>query len=143
MFESLFASKSQKLVKQWIKEHKLIVKLATDIIEDYSKKDLKKTKKDLKKLEDIALEHLMTEDIEFFKLLEDKEVEGDTEASVKEFTSSFTDTKLLLMRFLVKYTQDDIELDDEFFETFNTIVGVLAERIKFEEENLYEKLNAQ
>jgi len=144
MFGSLFASKNQKLVRQWVKEHKQIVILATAIIKDYSHNDIKKTKKDLKKLEDVALEHLMIEDIEFYKLLHEKEkIDGETELLVKEFTKSFRDTKLVLMKFLVKFTQDDAVLDEEFFETFNTIVGVLAERIKFEEENLYQKLNAK
>ncbi len=144
MFKSIFASKNQKLVRQWIKEHKLIVKLATSIIENYTAHDIEKTRKDLKKLEDVALEHLMMEDIEFYKLLKENEkekVDAETEKLVKEFTKSFTDTKLVLMKFLVRYTQDDIDLDEDFFETFNAIVAVLAERIKFEEENLYQKLS--
>jgi meiotically up-regulated gene 157 (Mug157) protein len=59
---------------------------------------------------------------------------------VKEFTNSFRNTKVTLMNFLHKYTKDDIELDDEFFETFNKIVEVLGQRIEFEENNLYAKL---
>ena len=144
MFKSLFASKNQKLVRQWVKEHKQIVKVATEIIEDYSNHNVEKTRKDLKKLEEIALEHLMVEDIEFYKLLQEKEkVDSETQVLVKEFTKSFRDTKLLLMNFLMKYTQESAVLDEEFFETFNTIVGVLAERIQFEEQNLYQKLNAK
>jgi hypothetical protein len=142
MFGSLFSSKNQKLVKTWVKEHKKIVTLAQKIIDDYSKHKDKATKKDLQALNDVAINHLMTEDLEFFQLLKDQNrLNNETETLVKEFTDSFKDTKNVLIRFLAKYTQDNAVLDEEFIETFNTIVGVLAQRIEFEEKNLYAALS--
>ena len=142
MFGSFFSSKNQKLVKIWVKEHKKIVALAHEVINDYSKHNHSATKKDLQALNDIAINHLMTEDLEFFQLLKDhNRLNNETEALVKEFTGTFKDTKNVLIRFLTKYTQPDVVLDEEFIETFNTIVGVLAERIAFEEKNLYVALS--
>lgn len=47
------------------------------------------------------------------------------------------------MNFLTQYTRDDAVLDDIFFKTFNELVAVLGQRIKFEEENLYSILYAK
>ena len=47
------------------------------------------------------------------------------------------------MSFLTKYTRQDVPLDDEFFTTFNGLVEVLAERIAFEEKNLYSKMDVK
>ena len=49
MFGLLFPSKNKKLVKKWTKEHKLIVKLATQVIESYSAGDHVACKKSLGK----------------------------------------------------------------------------------------------
>jgi len=141
MLENLFASKTKKLVHKWEKEHQEIVVLATKVIQHYSKHEYKKAKSYLVKLNNIAVDHVMDEDIQFFKLLHDKaKNDSKTAQMVKEFTNSFRNTKVTLMNFLHKYTKDDIELDDEFFETFNKIVEVLGQRIEFEENNLYAKL---
>ncbi len=142
MFFSLFLSKNQKLVKNWKKEHKQIVKLATKVIEAYSNNKITTAKKELKTLRLVALNHLMTEDIEFRRLLENKStLETETKAFIDEFKNSFYDTKAVLMRFLKDYSRDDAVLDDKFFESFKGLVSVLAERIAFEEENLYSKLD--
>ena len=139
----LFSSKNQKLVKKWEKEHEQIVVLAHNVIAAYSKNDHKKAKKELKALNELAVDHVMNEDIEFYKLLKDqKRNDSKTEKMVKDFTHTFKDTKIALMNFLTKYSRPEIELDEEFFTTFNELVGVLGERIAFEEENLYVKLNA-
>ncbi len=142
MFWSLFASKNKKLVIKWKKEHEEIVVLAHKVIAAYSKNDDELTKKELRALNSIAVDHLMNEDIEFYRLLKDqKRLHGDTEALVHEFTQTFKGTKHLLMSFLTKYTQPNAVLDETFFQTFNEIVGVLAKRIAFEEENLYTELS--
>ncbi len=142
MFGSLFSSKNQKLVKTWVKEHKKIVALAHDVINDYSKDNHKATKKDLQALNNIAINHLMTEDLEFFQLLKnDAKLNSETETLIKEFTDSFKETKNILIKFLAKYTREDVVLDEEFIKTFNTIVDVLAQRIEFEEKNLYAALS--
>ena len=142
MFFSFFSSKNQKLVKQWTKEHQQIVTLATRVISSYSDNKLSKAKKELKELRTVTLNHLMTEDIEFFKLLKDsKNLDKETEKFVNEFKNTFYDTKTVLRRFLKQYTDDDAVLDDKFFESFNGLVGVLADRIAFEENNLYNRLN--
>jgi len=138
MFESLFGSKNKKLAVHWEKEHQEIVVLAHEVIAKYSKNDMNGAKKSLKTLNDLAVDHLMEEDIEFYKLLkDDKRLTPKTVDLVHEFTRTFKDTKLTLMKFLTKYAKDDVILDEEFFNTFNTLVAVLADRINFEEENLY------
>ena len=138
MFESLFGSKNKKLAMHWEKEHQEIVVLAHEVIAKYSKNDMSGAKKALKALNDLAVDHLMEEDIEFYKLLkDDKRLTPKTVELVHEFTSTFKDTKLTLMKFLTQYAKDDIPLDENFFNTFNTLVAVLADRINFEEENLY------
>jgi len=138
---NIFASKNQKIVKKWKKEHQEIVILATKVIEAYSTHRYKDAKKYLKELNSLAVGHIMDEDIQFFKLLREKRKQDPhIENMIKEFTHSFQNTKLTLMNFLYKYTKDDVELDNEFFETFNKIVGVVGSRIEFEETNLYQEL---
>jgi len=144
MFGTLFSSKNKKLVTKWEKEHEEIVVLAHKVIAAYSKNDHKTAKKELKALNSLAVDHVMNEDIEFYKLLKDqKRNDSKTELMVKEFTKSFKGTKIALMNFLTKYSRPETELDEEFFTTFNELVEVLGERITFEEENLYIKLRAQ
>jgi len=144
MFGSLFSSKNQKLVKQWEKEHEQIVVLAHKVIAAYSKNNHDAAKKELKALNELAVDHLMDEDIQFYRLLKDqKRLDAKTEKLVNEFTQTFKGTKIALMGFLTKYSRPEAILDEEFFTAFNEIVGVVAERIAFEEENLYIKLNAK
>jgi len=144
MLSKLFLSKNQKLVKKWKKEHELIVVLATKVIAEYSKNNMSSAKQALKKLNHLAVDHVMNEDIEFYKLLKDqKRLTPSNKISVEEFTTTFKGTKIALMSFLTQYTRDDAVLDDVFFKSFNGLVGVLAERIAFEEENLYSILQAK
>jgi len=141
MFISLFSSKNKKLVKKWKKEHEEIVVLAHKVIAAYSKNKQQAAKNELKALNELAVDHVMNEDIEFYRLLKDKKrLDDTTEELVKDFTATFKDTKMTLMNFLTKYSKPEVELDEEFFTTFNAIVEVLAKRIAFEEENLYVKL---
>ena len=142
MFGSLFSSKNKKLVKKWEKEHEEIVVLAHAVIAAYSKNDHDTAKKELKALNNLAVDHIMNEDIEFYRLLKDqKRLDAKTEKLVNEFTTTFKGTKITLMNFLTLYSRPETALDQEFFDTFNAIVGILGERIAFEEENLYTKLN--
>ena len=143
IFSSLFSSKNQKLVKEWIKEHEEIVKLAGKVIENHAKGDLKATKKELKKLKTLAVNHIMTEDIELSELLkEEKRFDETTKKLVYDFNHTFSETKSALISFLNKYTKDDAQLDTNFINTFNKLVSVLAKRIEFEEKNLYAKLES-
>ncbi len=142
MLFSLFSSKNQKLVTKWQKEHEQIVVLAHKVIAAYSKHDQKTAKKELKILNDLAVDHIMNEDIEFYRLLKDhKRMDDETEHMVGDFVRTFKGTKIALMNFLTKYAHPDVELDEEFFKGFNDIVGVLGERIAFEENNLYVHLS--
>ncbi len=144
MFKSLFSSKNQKLVKKWQKEHEAIVVLAHKIIASYSKNNHDAAKKELKALNSLAVDHLMNEDIEFYRLLKDhKRLNDETEVMVKEFTTTFKGTKIALMNFLTKYSKPDTALDEKFFKDFNGLVGILGERIAFEEENLYRQLDTK
>lgn len=143
MFGSFFSSKNQKLVKKWEKEHGEIVQLAHNVIAEYSKNNHIAAKRELKSLNSLAVDHLMNEDIQFYRLLKDRRrYDQSTEALINEFTATFKGTKKVLMGFLTKYSHPETILDDKFFTTFNELVGVLGERIAFEEENLYLKLNA-
>ncbi len=144
MLGSLFSSKNKKLVKKWEKEHEKIVVLAHAVIAAYSKNDHDSAKKALKELNNLAVDHIMNEDIEFYRLLKDKKrVDEKTEKLVNEFTATFKGTKITLMNFLTQYSRPEATLDQEFFDTFNAIVGILGERIEFEEKNLYTKLNSK
>ena len=142
MLFGLFSSKTQKLVKTWTKEHQEIVKLAGKIIDSYESENENALKKNIKALNSLALNHLMTEDLEFYKLINHTdELDEITTSLVNEFTNSFRSTKLVLMNFLTKYMKKSAVYDEEFIETFKVIVGVLAERIAFEENNLYAALD--
>ena len=142
MFFSFFSSKNQKLVKKWKSEHEQIVRLATKVISSYTDGKLDKAKDALIELRLVTLNHLMTEDIEFFKLLKDtKKLDHDTEKFVNEFKETFYDTKAVLRRFLKEYTSPEAVLDDNFLESFKGLVGVLGDRIAFEEKNLYNRLD--
>ncbi len=144
MFFSLFSSKNQKLVKKWKKEHEQLVVLAHKVIAAYSKNNYEETKKQLMALNDLAVDHLMNEDIEFYRLLKDqKRLDLKTEKMVKEFIETFRGTKTTLMNFLTIHSRPETKLDDEFFKTFNELVEVLGQRIAFEEENLYSKLESK
>jgi len=144
MFGSLFLSKNQKLVKKWKKEHEQIVVLATKVIGEYSKNNPDAAKKQLIALNELAVDHLMNEDIEFYRLLKDgKRVDRKTEEAVNVFRRSFKGVKVPLMNFLTIYSRDEAVLDDKFFKEFNELVGVLGERIAFEEDNLYLRMAAR
>jgi len=141
MFGILFPSKNKKLVKKWTKEHKVIVSLAAKVIESYTAGNKKSCKKALKSLNTLAVDHVMNEDIEFYRLLKKKStLDIHTVDMVHTFTRTFQGTKVTLMNFLNKYSMPETELDDEFIEGFKGLVAVLGERIAFEETNLYSQL---
>ncbi len=142
IFGSLFSSKNRKLVIKWRKEHEEIVVIAHKVIGAFSKNDLDTAKKELIALNELAVDHLMDEDIEIYRLLKDaKRLNPETEKLIHEFTTTFKGTKNVLMNFLTKYTRPNVVLDDKFFKTFNEIVAVLADRIAFEEKYLYTQLH--
>ena len=144
MFGSLFLSKNQKLVKKWKKEHEQIVVLATKVIGEYSKNNPDAAKKQLIALNELAVDHLMNEDIEFYRLLKDaRRADRKTEEAVNEFTKSFKGIKLPLMNFLTIHSRDKAVLDEKFFEEFNELIDALGERIAFEEDNLYLRMAAR
>lgn len=142
MFSSLFLSKNQKLVKKWKKEHEKIVLLTHQVIAEYSKNNHKKAKKKLIALNNLVIDHVTDENIEFYKLLKDrKKFSSKNEKSIVEFVDTFKDTKMTLMQFLTKYTRASTVLDDDFFATLNELAEILVERIEFEEKNLYHLLD--
>ena len=142
MFSSLFLSKNQKLVKKWKKEHEKIVLLTHKVIAEYSKNNHKKAKKVLTSLNNLVIDHVTDENIEFYKLLNDKDrLTHKNKKHTEEFINTFKDVKMTLMQFLTKYTRDETPLDDNFFTTLNKLTEVLVERIKFEESNLYSILD--
>ncbi len=142
MLSDLFQSKNQKMVSKWKAEHVKMVELAHKVIGEYAKGNHRAAKKYLKDFSKIGVDHIVSEDIEFFKMIRsDQRPDIRTEKMIDEFKVSFGDTKQTLMKFLAKYTPNDAQLDDEFFDAFNAIVTVLGERIEFEESNLYFRLS--
>lgn len=142
MFMYLFSSKNQRLVHKWTKEHKDILFHANQVLAEYANHNHKEAKKALFILNKVAMDHLMFEDIELYKLLKDKaRVDVHTKKLVKVFTRSFKKTKIVLMNFLMHYSKPNVILDDEFLSEFNKILDVVIARIEFEEENLYLILN--
>ncbi len=142
MFSSLFLSKNQRLVKRWKKEHEKIIVLAHKVIAEYSKNHYKKAKKNLILLNNLAIDHIIDEDLKFYKFLNGSQyLSSDKKASIVDFIDTFKNTKVELMSFLTKYTRDEISLDEEFFQQFNELTEVLIERIQYEEKNLYRLLN--
>jgi len=139
MFGSLFASKNKKLVEKWKKEHQEIVKLANELIGAYYKNDMQKAKSIVKKLNELAINHIIDEDIEFYAILKDEKRKPDamTAKAIKEFVESFKGTKDTLMEFLREYSKDDAVLDENFIETFKKLVDTVAKRIDYEEHNVY------
>ncbi len=139
---NLFESKNKKLVKQWKKEHENLVVLGQKVLAEYVKGNESEAKRQLKHFVDLAMDHLTSEDIEFYRILSDPERKDErTEQLIEEFQTSFKDTKTTLMKFLAKYVRPDTELDDEFFDTFSKIIEILGRRIKYEEDNLYFRLS--
>ena len=142
MFDYFFLSKNQRLVKKWRKEHEKIVLLTHKVIAEYSKNNHKKAKKALVSLNNLVIDHVTDEDIQFYKLLNDKDrLTSKNKKHTEEFIDTFKDVKMTLMQFLTKYTRDKTALDDEFFTTLNRLTDILVERIKFEETNLYSILD--
>jgi len=127
-----------KLVRRWENEHRKLEKYAGIVMEAYDKGDIKKAKKVLNKLELLALNHLMDEDVTFYDMSK-KAKATDTKvlAAMKEFRHSFFDTKKVLFHFFFYYTDPKTELDDTFRTKFDGIVDALVKRIAFEESNLY------
>ena len=139
---SLFESKEKKLVKRWKKEHENLVILGNKVIAEYVKNNQEKSKMYLKQFVDQAMDHLTSEDIEMFKLLRGSGLEDrKIEKMIEDFQRSFKDTKSTLMKFLAVYVKPETELDDQFFETFQKIMEILAKRIDYEESNLYFQLS--
>jgi hypothetical protein len=138
LLSSLFLSKNQKLVRKWKAEHEEIVVLVHKVLAEYAKNNHRAAKKALIELNNVVVDHVTDENIEFFRILKDKERYSlKNREATEEFVSTFKDMRLDLMRFLTHYTKKKSVLDDEFFDTLNGIADVLSERIKFEEENLY------
>jgi len=112
--------------------------LVHKVLAEYSKNNHKGAKKVLIELNNIVVDHVTDENVEFFKILKDKERYSlKNREATEEFVSTFKDTRLELMKFLTHHTKKKTILDDNFFNTLNEIADVLGERIKFEEENLY------
>ena len=135
---------NSKKVKKWQAEHKALATLAVHTVELYEKNELKKAKKELIKLQSVALNHLMDEDVTFselFKKAENNNTDQRIVNAMKEFRKTFIDTKKVLIHFFIHYTDPSVELDNIFIEKLKGIIGALVARIEFEEKNLYVMIN--
>ncbi len=141
-FLNFFDSKGKKLVKQWVKEHNELKELSHRIVMEYTRGNQVKCKSYLSQFVNKVLNHVQHEDIELEKFLDGTyTVDEDTKKGIKHFHDTFADTKTALVRFLAKHNQPEVKLDLEFFDTFLEMSKVLVERIKFEEDALYFRLN--
>jgi len=144
MLKSMFLSKNQKLIKSWEDEHKKIGVLAGKIIESYEKDDIQNTKRYMQELRDLTIGHLMQEDLAFYNLLKSSyNLDIETIEHIKDFRDSFKGTKTALMNFISKYAVDNVPLDNNFIEAFKGLVGVVVQRIEYEETNLYPILSKE
>jgi len=149
MFDFIFnrnrdLSHNSKKVRRWQAEHKALATHAVKTVEYYENNELKKAKKQLRKLQSVALNHLMDEDVTFselFKKAEKSSVDQSIVEAMKEFRKSFIDTKKVLIHFFIHYTDPNVELDETFIEKLKGIIDALVQRIEFEEKNLYIMIN--
>ncbi len=144
MSSILSSVSNKKLVLKWEKEHQEIVASAGKVIELYENNKLNMLRKEINNLNELTTEHLMAEDVEFYKflMLEDS-IDSEIIKLIETFIETFEETKSTLMKFLIKYTLSDAIYDQNFIDTFNTIVAVLAERIAYEEKTLYKALQGR
>ena len=149
MFDFLFNRKkdlshNSKKVRRWQAEHKALATHAVKTVYYYENNELKKAKKQLLKLQSVALNHLMDEDVTFtelFKKAEKSHTDQTILEAIKEFRKSFIDTKKVLIHFFIHYTDPRVELDSTFIEKLKGIIDALVQRIEFEEQNLYVMIN--
>ena len=135
---------NSKKVKKWQAEHKALATQAVKVVELYENSELKKTKKELIKLQRIALNHLMDEDVTFndlFKKADNTVTDKSIINAIKEFRSSFIDVKKVLIHFFIHYTDPSVELDSIFIDKLKGIIDALVQRIEFEETTLYVLIN--
>ena len=137
-----FSSKAnKKLVIKWKKEHREIVASANKIIQAYNADELTMLKKEMENLNDLTVEHLMAEDMEFYKfLMLGDSLDDEIKKLIEDFIETFEQTKTALMEFLTNYTLPDAIYNQEFINNFKDIVGVLSQRISYEEKTLYKAL---
>lgn len=134
-------SHNQKLAKQWKNEHREIVALCGKIIKDYKDTELDRLGKDLAKLNEIITDHLMSEDLEFYKFsMLEEALNQEIKDLIEEFIDTFEETKIALVDFLTKYTQPEVTFNKEFIITFKGLVTVLGKRMTYEENTLYSAL---
>jgi len=149
MFDFIFNRKkdlahNSKKVKKWQAEHKALAKLAVNTVSYYENNNLKKAKKELGRLQSVALNHLMDEDVTFselFKKADSTNTDKVIVEAMKEFRKSFIDTKKVLIHFFIHYTDPNVSLDEAFIIKLKGIIDALVQRIEFEETNLYVLIN--
>ncbi len=141
MSSLLSSTSSKKLVTKWKQEHQAIVASAGKVIQAYETDALDMLREEMDNLNGLTTDHLMDEDVEFYKfmMLEDS-IGSELVKLIEDFIETFEETKSALMDFLIKYTDSDASYNQDFIDTFKTIVGVLAKRIAYEEKTLYKAL---
>lgn len=139
---SRFSSESnKKLVMQWKKEHREITESAAKIMKAYKINELQVLRQEIENLNNLTIEHLMAEDMEFYKfLMLEESLDNDIQKLIEDFNETFEETKIILMDFLSKYTLPEAIYNQEFIDNFIAIVAVLSQRISYEEKTLYKAL---
>ena len=141
MSKFISSSSNEKIVIQWKKEHREIVASVNKIIKAYKVNELDVIRKEMENLNNLTLEHLMSEDVEFYKfLILGDSLDKEIKELIEDFIETFEKTKPVLLDFLTKYILPEAIYDQEFFDNFKTIVGVLLERVTYEEKTFYKVL---
>ena len=135
---------NKKLVIKWKKEHRVLLTHAKEIISIFKENKDTLLKEELENFYTLATEHLVSEDLEFFKLsmLEDS-LDQELTINIEDFIETFEETKYALMQFLTKYTLPNAVYDKEFIKTFQKLATALKDRMSYEERNLYKVLESK
>ena len=129
-------------IAEWKDEHYQIITLFEDVLSSYKDNDIELAKTFLAKANQVALRHIIDEDITLTKLLKiSKQNDRKIVEQIKEFLFSFTEIKESLINFLTKYNTLSSDFDDDFLLTLETIIKSLKKRIEYEEKNLYNQIN--
>lgn len=130
-----------KVVQQWEDEHKRLVVLGTRVLKLYEEGDTEKTREALREFAQAAREHFKSEFIQLTALFNSHEfTDRETKEAIRRFKTTFQETQKTLLKFLAIHCRPGHPLDRQFITTFSTIMGLLGERVQFEESDLYRRL---
>jgi len=139
--KTLFGSKEKRLVKKWKKEHQQISEYSHQALASYVRGDIKTLQKYLLILRDLTINHLMEEDIEFYRLKRERSDDESLIDGIDNFIETFREIKKAWRDFICDYSKEGAIYDENFHKKFEELVYILEDRIRYEENTLYKHLN--